>query len=369
MKLFQDSRSDAPEVLQLANRIATVCDKLCGQYNLQMTNNQLRLVIDRQADKSQQRLTITNSLWALSFVVNKQWLKAHLFPATNLIAKGNPETNSNQRLCIQLKGGKLLLDEDVEVEEQLDLLVLSLFEELVRRSQAAAQAGPKGRVALDGVSVMTAVRNLVHENQSLISQLLHQNEQIHNRIAADIHDQVLSDLMLLKKMLQKRSANDEEMQVLDDSMNYLRDICSGLSAKDLQTFGLLPCLNNLVKKMRRHTDMKVEYIQTGTLPRYAEEVTLQVFRIVQEALNNAIKHADGSKITVTVNGGTAECSFCVEDDGAGFSRDSHNPGLGLSILAERNALIQESCSSHLTVSAADPHGTKVLLVVSAPKAE
>jgi signal transduction histidine kinase len=363
MKLFQDSRSAPPEVLQLANRIATVCDQLSSQYNLQTIDRQLRLAIEHQAEKTQHRLVITNSLWALSFVLNKQWFKAHLFPASNLIAKGTPETTSNQRLCIQLKGAKLLLDDNVDVEDQLDLLILSLFEELVRRSQAAAQAGPKGRVTLDGMSVMTAVRNLVHENQSLISQLLHQNEQIHSHIAADIHDQVLSDLMLLKKMLQNRSENEEETQLLDDAMNYLRDICSGLSAKDLQTFGLLPCINNLVKKMRRHTEMKVAYEQPQGLPQFPEEVALQIFRIVQEALSNAIKHANGTQITVTVSADGGGCSFCVEDDGEGLSRNSANPGLGLSILVERNALIQQSCRSLLSVTPAQPHGTKVLLEV------
>jgi signal transduction histidine kinase len=347
MKLFQDSRSR--DTLQLLEHIAKVCEQLAAQYNLQATNKQLKLVIERQSEKAQQRLLITNSLWCLSFVANKQALKAHLFPSTMLIGKGTPETQSNQRLMI------------TDTDEQVDLLVLSLFEELIRRSQVAAQSDSKGRVSLDGMSVVTAVRNLVHENQSLVAQLLKQNEQIHNHIAADIHDQVLSDLMLLKKQLQKRGEVEEEAQLLDDAMNYLRDICSGLSGKDLQTFGLIPCLDNLVKKMRRHSEMKIEYQRTGDIPMLPEEVSLQVFRIVQEALNNAIKHSQGTSISVAVSGSPGNCTFAVADDGGGVTHEPDSAGLGLSILAERNALIQQSCRSQLSVNSAEPHGTCVLL--------
>lgn len=349
MKLFQDSLSN--QTLQQLEHIAGVCDQLAAQYNLQTTDKQLRLAIERQSEKAQQRLLITNALWSLSFLATKQSLKAHIFPATNLIAKGNPETPANQRLTI------------APDEEQIDLLVLSLFEELIRRSQVAAQSSTTGRLTLSGMSVVTAVRNLVHENQTLVSQFLRQNEQIHNHIAADIHDQVLSDLMLLKKQLQTRQGIEDEMQLLDDAMNYLRDICSGLSGKDLQTFGLLPCLQNLVKKMRRHTEMKIEYEQSGTLPKFSEEVSLQIFRIVQEALNNAIKHANGTLVSVTICGGTDPSTFEIADDGAGVTHKPDSAGLGLSILVERNALIQQHCRSRLSVTPADPHGTRVFLEI------
>lgn len=360
MKLFQDSRSTSPEVIRIVDRIEQVCLQLSAQYNIQQTDKQLALTVDRHAEKAQHRLVVTNTLWALSMVVTKQALQGHIFPATNLIARGHPETSANQRLSVRMKGGRLLLDEQTEVDDQLDLLILSLFEELVRRSQAAAQSG-SARLTLNDTSVMTAVRNLVHENQSLISQLLQQNEQIHNHIAADIHDQVISDLMLLKKLLQKRNAAEEEMQLVDDATNYLRDICSGLSAKDLQTFGLLPCLKNLVQKMRRHTEMKIDYHQSGDIPKLTEEVSLQVFRIVQEALNNATKHSQGTLISVTISGGINNLTATVMDDGVGIQRSNDNPGLGLSLLVERTNLIQQHCPAQLTVTPVKPHGTNVTL--------
>lgn len=367
MKLFQIHRATPPAVSELMDRIALVCDQLAAQYNLQAPSSAVRLVIERQKEKTQQRILIANSLFALSFVANKQALKAHLFPANQLVAKGEPESAINQRLYIRLKasaeGSKLLLDDSTDVAEQLDLLVLSLFEELVRRSQAAAQSGTRGRVALDGTSMMTAVRNLVHENQSLISQLLQQNEQIHNHIAADIHDQVLSDLLLLKKTIGKRSDNEQELQLLEDAMGYLRDICSGLSSKDLQTFGLMPCLKNLVTKMRRHSELEIEFMQTGSLPTFPEQVSLQIFRIIQEALNNANKHANGTRITVTISGGAEHCAFRVSDDGQGLPESRSGSGLGLSILAERDALIQQFCRSRLSVTPNEPQGVAVLLEV------
>jgi signal transduction histidine kinase len=349
MKLFQDSRSN--ETLQLLEHIAKICEQLAAQYNLQARDKQLKLAIERTSDKAQHRLLITNAVWALSFIASKQSLKAHLFPASQIITKGDPETALNQRLTIT--------DED----EQIDLLVLSLFEELIRRSQVAARSGSSTRVTLDGMSVVTAVRNLVHENQSLVAQLLRQNEQIHNHIAADIHDQVLSDLMLLKKEMQKRGEIEEEMQLLDDAMNYLRDVCSGLSGKDLQTFGLMPCLRNLVNKVRRHTEIKLELTESGVLPKCSQEVQLQIFRIVQESLSNAVKHSDGEAIRISISGDENKCSFTVSDNGGGVDETHQNSGLGLSILAERNALIQQSCRSLLSITGAKPHGTVVQLEV------
>jgi signal transduction histidine kinase len=362
MKLFQDSRSTS-DVEQIVERIEQVCRQLCTQYNIQQTDKQLALTIERQADKTQHRVLVANTLWALSFVVTKQWLKAHIFPATNLIANKTPETAMNQRLSVRVKGTRLLLDDQTDVDEQLDLLILSLFEEVVRRSQAAAHSGTKGRLTLDDTSVMTAVRNLVHENQTLISQLLQQNEQIHNHIAADIHDQVISDLMLLKKMLQKRNAAEEEMQLVDDATNYLRDICSGLSGKDLQTFGLMPCLKNLVQKLRRHTEMKIEFEQSGDIPQLPENVSLQVFRIVQEALNNATKHSQANTIKVSISGNTSSFAATVLDDGVGIQRSSENPGLGLSLLVERANLINQTCRAQLAVTPATPQGTRVSLLL------
>lgn len=192
--------------------------------------------------------------------------------------------------------------------------------------------------------------------QKIISySILNGQEKERKRIAAEIHDgigQMMTSMRMKLEMVEhKNEGLSEDLpqinHLLQSIINETKKICSDLLPSVLDDFGLSAAVRELQKLCESSSNMEFEIedqLEKSKLPR---EVEIGVFRILQEALNNAIKHSSGSKIFVHVSSDVHCVHLMVQDDGRGFyfdekrilSREFVTKSNGLRNMKERAELL------------------------------
>ena len=216
------------------------------------------------------------------------------------------------------------------------------------------------------------MRALVVEKEVLAQKVVSQQENVQNRIARDLHDSVLSNIMLLKRSLSenKRLADAEMIVVLDQTIEQLHEICQDLAPRDLHDWGLKIVIRDLLNRLAERTNADCSLECDSALPKLPEEVELHIFRIVQESLNNIEKYANASKIGIVIRFADGLLSYLIEDDGKGFDpleitqrERSNASGRGSSIIRERTELISYFHPARISVNSSPGGGTRILLEI------
>lgn len=176
-----------------------------------------------------------------------------------------------------------------------------------------------------------------------------------NRLARDLHDsivQTLFSLSLRAEAASNVSKSDPERaaaeldtvrELSSDALAQLRSIVFELRPADLAAEGIVETLAKHVEVLGRVNGQRIEFVANGDRPP-APDVELALYRIVQEAVSNAIKHAQASKISIALDL-TDGPAAVVTDDGVGFdpsSRQIRERHLGITSMEERAAAIGAS---------------------------
>jgi len=223
-------------------------------------------------------------------------------------------------------------------------------------------------------TMASAQKQLELEKNNLLFKLLNQQEEMKNQLARDLHDSVVADLMMLKRYLSgdKKLSADETIEIIDEVVLHLRDIVNDYSPRQLQEWGLKVGIEDLLDRMARRTGMTCNFQFTGELPKFPELVSLHIFRLVQESLNNSEKHSSASVVSVEINASAGGNSiFKIQDNGRGF--DVTNPikdpdgahSFGLEGMRERAELIKCFYPCKLNLQSSPTDGTTVILTISA----
>jgi signal transduction histidine kinase len=189
--------------------------------------------------------------------------------------------------------------------------------------------------------------------------------------ARELHDQTLQDLAALSIRLSSARLEDDLDDLrrrLDDTIDEigvaagtLRELISELRPASLDQLGVEPALESLVDRVRqRHPldvrlDLRLAYGRDLKPDRLAPETESAVFRLVQEALNNVVKHAGATTVQISVTDEEGTVVVQVSDDGRGFVEYDSSEGFGLLGMRERVALLGGS----LEVDSAPGSGTTI----------
>ncbi len=181
--------------------------------------------------------------------------------------------------------------------------------------------------------------------------ILQGQEEERNRISRDLHDGLGGLLAGVKLRLSAAATKEREQTAvpnndmeaviveLDRSVDELRRVARNLMPESLLYMGLKPALADLCEYMHTPaTSVKFHGFDLSTT--YPQPVLIGVYRIVQELLNNAIKHAGAHQIIVQCSESDQALSLTVEDDGCGFNpQEVGKKGLGLKNVENRVALL------------------------------
>jgi signal transduction histidine kinase len=187
--------------------------------------------------------------------------------------------------------------------------------------------------------------------RELSQQLVATQEEERKKLSRELHDHVGQMLTALRMELGRidrlRSADErntdgrvagavaESRELVDNMVRTVRDLALGLRPSMLDDLGLQPALEWHVRDFGRRYGVPLELDMEGDFDRLGEQHRLCVYRAVQEALTNCIRHARASRIHVRVTDDIDGITVAVRDDGAGIDPVKRGAGLGLRGIEER----------------------------------
>jgi signal transduction histidine kinase/ligand-binding sensor domain-containing protein len=186
--------------------------------------------------------------------------------------------------------------------------------------------------------------------QKRFKLILEAQEQERKRIAADLHDgvgQLLSAVKLRLDYAKKKSSRDtnelneiitESRSLLDNIADEIRNISYNLVPSSLKKFGLVKAIDETLQKTNFGHDLVIKFIPVTQNDRFNENIELTLYRIFQELLLNATKHANAKEIDIQLIEHQNEIILMFEDDGTGFDYQkalSESTGSGISNINSR----------------------------------
>lgn len=209
---------------------------------------------------------------------------------------------------------------------------------------------------------------IIHQNTLLQSQLEIQ-EQTFQNISREIHDSIGQKLTLAKLHLNTLDANqingqfskvNNAIEMIGEAINDLSDISRSMSSELILQNGLIKALEFEVGQLTKLGLYKIKLV-VSTITFFLDAHTeLVLFRIVQEALNNIVKHAEATHIDINLNFASNVLKLQIQDDGTGFSREEHlDHGIGIKNMSKRAKMLGGEC----TIETGAGQGTIIIIQI------
>lgn len=221
---------------------------------------------------------------------------------------------------------------------------------------------------------ITARKNSEDSLRRLADRLTTAQEDEHRRISRSLHDeagQALTALSVRLHRLEKRFAEQngsdggvcaelaELRQIAQSTQEGLRNMAHTLHPSVLEHFGLTEAVRAFLNDAG--ADSKVEFVADAgrNFPRFSPTEESAIYRIIQEAVTNALRHASAKRVRVALKGAQGSALVCIEDDGRGFDTQGSEAarGIGLVSMRERAEII----GGRLLISSVKGTGTSVTL--------
>ena len=214
-------------------------------------------------------------------------------------------------------------------------------------------------------------RDKREELRALAARLHKVREDESRRLAREIHDELSGSLTALKmdlSLLPDRAAKDRNLfleklssmsHLIDETLSRVHIIVTALRPVVLDTLGLVPAIEWQTREFQERSGIACE----AHLP--AEDISLEtdrataVFRVLQEALSNVVRHADASNVVVDVRSDANNLTLTVRDDGKGISEASIHAPNSLGLLGMRERAM--AFGGTVEVTALPKHGTCVTM--------
>jgi len=208
------------------------------------------------------------------------------------------------------------------------------------------------------------------KSESIISG----QERERKRISADIHDNIGQMLTALKMKLEMEESKSSDSidfinlkGILSSIIKETRKICSDLNPNVLYDFGMDAALKDIVQSIRLSSSINVELKNDVTIDPFPKEIEISIFRIIQEAINNILKHAKAKNIKINIESDVENVYINNVDDGIGFDVDfndvyqlkNNDRSYGLLNMKER----AEVLNADIRIESEPSKGTSFYLVI------
>jgi signal transduction histidine kinase len=207
------------------------------------------------------------------------------------------------------------------------------------------------------------------EMQRMFSrQLIQTQEQERQRIAGELHDSIGQELLIVKNKLQLK-LNSEEKQKIEDvsdmlsrSIQDLSRISHDLRPSEIDELGLTIAVESMLERVGDASGIRFDFQMDPIDEMIKKEDRINLFRIIQEAVNNIVKHSKATKAVVRSEISNEHIVIEVSDNGIGFtvktSEDKSRPHFGLTDMKDRAELMNGSIKVN-----SDTNGTKVNIAI------
>lgn len=222
--------------------------------------------------------------------------------------------------------------------------------------------------------VVRPLRLLAEQRGILLARVFDAQEDERARVAHDLHDELGQQLTAALLSLRTaesvedravRSAGlQEARRLIAESLESVRRLARSLAPLVLQDLGLRAAVERLCEETARAAQFTIDYEFSIAAERLAPQIEIAIYRVVQEALTNVMRHANATRAVVRLARDGATLVMSVEDDGQGVPATgdpARQTGLGLAGMRERIALL----GGALSVEPA--HGSGTRLIARIPK--
>ena len=215
----------------------------------------------------------------------------------------------------------------------------------------------------------------MRQKQLQASQIVEGQEEERKRIAKDIHDGIGQMLTALKFNIESINLSNKEKTA--EKIEYIKSLASdlikgvrtatfNLTPPELSDHGIFPALHKMTHELSKLTGKNILFEnKTEENIRFNSLAETNIYRVVQEAVNNAIKYAEANYILVTINYNDNVLSVVIDDDGKGFDdsilgkvpKNTSEGGMGLFFMKERMNYI----NGRLFINSIPGKGTRVTI--------
>lgn len=265
---------------------------------------------------------------------------------------------------------------DMQLINSVYLLHIGMFVFILFQAVALSLRFSKAFTEVELLSGELSVKNLaleeeIAERTRLELEIVNISEDERRRISHDLHDGLCQQLtgarlhcsVMERKLMAAEMQSPELTQLsslLEKSVNMAYDLSRGLWPVELDPQGVGPSLEELTRRLSYSSGIAIEFSQDRSCAMCTNAGAVQLYRIAQEAITNAVKHAQASSIVVDLNcQNRSGLTLTVHDNGIGRSAALRTEGgLGMSIMSHRAGII----GATLTVSDAEGGGTVVTCI-------
>lgn len=278
--------------------------------------------------------------------------------------------------------------EKIELLKKEQLLIEKKGEDLKKKisniSARLAELESILKIARESEKIIEDKEVLVIEEEIFRRKILETQEVERQRIARDLHDSIIQSLTnMVHKIefttkimdidsIRCRLELQAMSQVVKKSIDDMRQIIYNLRPMSFDDIGLHVTLEREIEKLRGVGEVQVDYKIEGNVQKLAPITSLSILRIVQEAFNNIIKHANAQHIKIYIYYKLNVIKLKIEDDGCGFdidniqfSENNEDSGFGISMMKERVYLL----SGKISIESVLEKGTKIIVKIPIYKKE
>jgi two-component system, NarL family, sensor histidine kinase UhpB len=199
------------------------------------------------------------------------------------------------------------------------------------------------------------LETVLDAHRRLSQQYVHVQEFERKALARELHDELGQYLNAIKTDAVSLHAHGI-VQHADHVHGVVRDLIRRLRPVALDTLGLRAALEHFLDEWQQRTPrVAVQVSLEGDLDNLDEQLSLTLFRLVQESLTNIVRHSGAKRVNIEIARHDAEVIFSITDDGAGANMQEQGTGLGLIGMRER----VEMLGGQLRITTAPGHGFSI----------
>lgn len=189
--------------------------------------------------------------------------------------------------------------------------------------------------------------------QTLLKTQLEIQEQTFGFISQEIHDNIGQILSLVRLNLNtfEGTVTEEKINQTDEllgkAIQDLRELSHNLQNNRIHDIGIVESIRQLMQSLEKTGKYTIQFQSSDNFHILDPNTDIILFRIIQEIINNIIKHAEATKIDVTIDNTPESASITIKDNGIGFNRDPSdmgNNGIGLLNISNRAKMINGEVS-------------------------
>ncbi|PQJ15169.1 hypothetical protein BST99_04985 [Aureicoccus marinus] len=178
-------------------------------------------------------------------------------------------------------------------------------------------------------------QKLLVQQQKFLNAYVQGQEEERRRLGAELHDNIGSRVSNIRRLFSTKPNKKDVEKELDQVCTEIREMAHALTPADIQLVGLAGVLEDLFQEVEETEGLKMQF-NTYQFPEdLDEEKATHLYRIVQELVQNVIKHAKASTVSMQLFGHDESLTLSFEDDGQGLSATDSGEGIGLQNIRSR----------------------------------